>query len=604
MEAKLAEVPTWAQYTGWQLAKTQGDALAQETAYRQVEERLRDELRVQTDLTDKKDASGLYYPDLFVDASKLAALSGQVLVLTQDVQILLARILEFLLHAQSQIPLPLRVRSILAPSVQTVARQDLYAGSVIRRAAVVRGNQFFECVILRTPEDLPIVHEITVCQAFLNSLRCYTPAFRYYYGIFSCSSSYIYEQRVMWCKTENADELYIAREHFPSAQTLRSRAQHLSLRESLLLCMQVVSALAIAQLRCGFMHNRLTVDNILISTLSEALSVPILGLETESFAQTKLVLRITDYQDATYTVSGEPFGPRAAEHFSSRHDLLSLFHSWHTLLDKTNKSVSAALLYFYRLLMQDMKVIPVAQPALAAFPAETRNYSLLLIEELRTNYGLLFHSGPLTRCRVDGENFADKLGMPNTGSALAYCLCLESTLPAPSKDALTKQFDYRVIYEQRDNPKMQALRARISDECALVHDPQLYQVTAGGAGIFSPAFYAKFLRLLREVLLNRELLVDYEEILRPAQIISSDYAVYQPVFVEQCKKSLDEHALWLANDLHDWRNVARACLSAAENRYPDTDPFVDFTIVNIGGPDEEVLNIRRALYVLREELRN
>lgn len=215
--------------------------------------------------------------------------------------------------------------------------------------------------------DLKLYHEYFVAFTCLNRLREVIPSFMYIYGAFTCSPPQPIKQggktvATTFCEGGNAT--YLMLENIPGGLSLRKAATTAgttSKQLAIWMC-QIVSALDIAYQECGFVHNDLHDENVLMRPLPSETFVPISKFD---YVRTSYIPTIIDYGRATVNVEGLGFGYyQGYDHGISvddpkpEHDLYKIVgFVMYSLLESNPKLFAAMLpmLFFFKFVPKKLK---------------------------------------------------------------------------------------------------------------------------------------------------------------------------------------------------------------------------------------------------------
>jgi hypothetical protein len=181
------------------------------------------------------------------------------------------------------------------------------------------GSKLF---VIKTAKNLrnDLLHEYFVGAYGTNKLRAQIPNFSYLFGIFSCSPPFIdnvsqfSSDRIALTYCQNDLDVnqvnYILYENIKNSRSLKDFIVNgCTFEQYLNVLIQIVFAIDLAARECGFNHNDLHDENVLIVQLNHEITIRLQMPDgTFKYLRTSIVAMIIDYGRSHITYNGEHFG--------------------------------------------------------------------------------------------------------------------------------------------------------------------------------------------------------------------------------------------------------------------------------------------------------
>lgn len=181
------------------------------------------------------------------------------------------------------------------------------------------GNSTFgnSLIVVKVPRNINsnMDHEFLTGIYVANQLKSIIPNFTYVYGIFGCSYPNLVEKKVITFCDKNSTEKasYMMIENIKNSQTLRSFITSPESNPELvvLILIQILQALYVAEKKFGYRHNDLHYDNVLVKRFTNPITINYTSehFEITGSLTTNFVVYIIDYgYSRFYLKEDHPFG--------------------------------------------------------------------------------------------------------------------------------------------------------------------------------------------------------------------------------------------------------------------------------------------------------
>lgn len=166
-----------------------------------------------------------------------------------------------------------------------------------------------------------LLHEYFIGAYGTNQLRNLIPTFSYIFGSFQCSPPYFEdpaylgegptsrgkEEALTYCQNKKYQVNYVLYENIKGV-SLHKYVQTAKLPDYLSILIQIIFAIQLAFDVCGFSHNDLHDENVLVVELPEPITIRLKTRDGYRYLRTRVVAKIIDYGRSHITYKGKHYG--------------------------------------------------------------------------------------------------------------------------------------------------------------------------------------------------------------------------------------------------------------------------------------------------------
>lgn len=236
-----------------------------------------------------------------LDVERLEEDLGSILMFDHTLHQELGCLVDGLVHRYTDESLHDRVRtSVSTPKLISTGKNTVFTSGL-------RGSENLFVIKTDVVSHLECLYEYVIGKLVINPLRAEIPNFMYTYGYHECGNYHTEEGKMIrWCNTDVPDKGYLYLEKIPGITWDKFKEQHgedtLEFAEVML---QIINALYIADARCGFRHNDLHEENIIVRELAEPINIPFTVLGEAQFICSRWIPQIIDFGVSSAMYNGQ-----------------------------------------------------------------------------------------------------------------------------------------------------------------------------------------------------------------------------------------------------------------------------------------------------------